>query len=239
MTTQLHQGNNLNILMSMPDESIDALITDPPYSSGGLHTMTRQQSTAKKYLNNKYDSFGAAHLNFEGDNRDQRSWTAWCTLWLTECYRLLKPGSPVCVFTDWRQLPALSDAFQGAGFIWRGVYVWDKKNARPNAGKFRQTAEFVVWGSKGEMQIDKVKPVYLGGMTSTAIVQSNNRKHQTEKPESLMGDLIKIVRPNSIILDPFMGSGSTGAAAIAAGHNFIGIEMNPHYYSVAKKRLKA
>jgi site-specific DNA-methyltransferase (adenine-specific) len=233
----LYNGNNLSILMTIPNESIDVLITDPPYSSGGLHTTTRQQSTAKKYLSQKHTGFGAPELNFEGDNRDQRSWTTWCTLWLTECYRTLKTGSPAAIFTDWRQLPSLTDAFQAAGFIWRGVYVWDKKNARPNAGKFRQTAEFVVWGSKGEMQIDKATPIYLGGMTSAAIVQTNRRKHQTEKPEILMRDLVKIAKPDSIILDPFMGSGSTGVAALAQGHKFIGIEINKHYYNVAKQRL--
>lgn len=233
---ELHHGESLAILRSLPDHSIDALITDPPYSSGGLFTMTRQQATNKKYVDEKA-GFGASHLNFEGDNRDQRSWTLWCTLWLSECYRLLKPGSPACVFTDWRQLPALSDAFQAAGFIWRGVYVWDKKNSRPNAGKFRQTAEFVVWGSKGDMSIDKVNPRYLPGMTSAAIVSKNLRHHQTQKPETLMQDLLGIVNPNSVVLDPFMGSGSTGAAALSAGHGFIGIEMNEHYFQVAQRRL--
>ncbi len=232
---KLYQGECLSILRGLDSESIGALITDPPYSSGGLHTMTRQQSTRSKYVNE--GEFNQDKYNFEGDNRDQRSWEMWCTLWLSECYRLLKPGSPACVFIDWRQLPTLSDAFQAAGFIWRGVYVWDKKNARPNAGKFRQTAEFVIWGSKGDMIIDKVQPVYLPGMSSVGIVQKNKRHHQTQKPEELMRDLMRVVRPDSVVLDPFMGSGSTGAVALELGHSFIGCEMNPYYFEVASERL--
>lgn len=233
---QLFHGNSISILQTLPDASIDALITDPPYSSGGLFTMTRQQATNKKYVDEKA-AFGSDNLNFEGDNRDQRSWTMWCTLWLSESYRLLKPGAPACVFTDWRQLPALSDAFQAAGFIWRGVYVWDKKNSRPNAGKFRQTAEFILWGSKGDMIIDKIQPRYLPGMTSAAIVPKTQRHHQTQKPVQLMQDLLGIVSPGSVVLDPFMGSGSTGAAAVEAGHAFIGCEMTEYYFNIAKKRL--
>lgn len=236
MTLQLHQGEAIATLRTLTPNSIDALITDPPYSSGGLFASTRQQATNKKYVDEKA-GFGSNHLNFEGDNRDQRSWTYWTTLWLTECYRLLKTGSPACVFTDWRQLPALSDAFQAAGFIWRGVYVWDKKNARPNNGRFRQTAEFVVWGSKGELPADKLNPKYLSGMTSQSIVMKNKRHHQTQKPTELMQDLIAIAKPDAIVLDPFMGSGSTGEATLKSGRQFIGIEMNELYFKIAQERL--
>ena len=72
------------------------------------------------------------------------------SLWLTQAYRVLQPGAPACVFTDWRQLPTATDAFQSAGFVWRGVVVWNKTGAaRPVLGRFSNQAEYLVWGSGG------------------------------------------------------------------------------------------
>lgn len=66
-----------------------------------------------------------------------------------------KPGAPICVFIDWRQLPALACAMQWAGWIWRGVAVWDKMTSRPQKGRYRQQAEFMVWGSNGPMPLQR------------------------------------------------------------------------------------
>ena len=72
----------------------------------------------------------------------------WATLWLSECWRLAKPGAPVLVFSDWRQLPAMTDAVQAAGFEWRGIVVWHKPSARPMLGSFKRDAEFVIHAVK-------------------------------------------------------------------------------------------
>ena len=88
---QLHQGEALAFLRTLPDASVDAVITDPPYSSGGLHMAQRQQSPVKKYVQT---GTKRAHRSFSGDNRDQRSWTLWVTLWLSEWQ--VRPGAASC-----------------------------------------------------------------------------------------------------------------------------------------------
>src|SRR5690606_7963174 len=113
------------------------------YSSGGTHTSTRQGSTSSKY-----QSSDAKHQlpDFLGDNMDQRSYRQWATLWLSTAVDMLKPGGIACLFTDWRQLPTMSDVLQGAGVTWRGVASWDKRQGRPRMGGFNQQVEFIVWG---------------------------------------------------------------------------------------------
>lgn len=228
----IYKGDALNILGTLPGDAIDALITDPPYSSGGMFRADRvNHTTEQKYTtSNKISSFAS----FPGDNRDQRSFQLWMTLWLIECYRVLKEGAPICIFTDWRQLPVMSDVLQAGGFSWRGIVVWDKKNARPVKGKFRQNTEFVLWGSKGSMpaQVDD----YLPGLFRCAVTKGG-RFHQTGKPVDLMQALVGIVRQGGTVLDPFMGSGSTGVAALATGRKFVGIEYTDNYFSVAEQRL--
>ena len=134
--------------MDLASDSADALIVDPPYAAAGSRALLARQRTASKYLR----ASGGLYPDFEGDNRDQRSWTLWMTLWLSQCYRVLRKHSPACVFTDWRQLPATTDAFQAAGFVWRGVVAWNKTAAaRPMYGRFTNQCEYIVWGSKGTM----------------------------------------------------------------------------------------
>ena len=142
----LYQGDALGILATLPDAVMDAVLTDPPYSSGGVTMGARQADPAQKY---QQSGTKRQYPPMLGDAKDQRSWTMWCTLWLGECWRIAREGAPLMVFTDWRQLPALSDAVQAAGWAWRGVIAWDKRSARPQIGKFRQQCEYVLFATKG------------------------------------------------------------------------------------------
>ena len=135
------QGDALKVLGTFDPNTFDAVITDPPYASGGRTQAEKNKSTAQKY-----SSMGEnAPPPFDGDAKDQRSWTRWAAEWLYEARKASKPGAPVCMFIDWRQLPAATDALQWAGWIWRGTAVWDKGNSRPQKGRFRQQAEYIVW----------------------------------------------------------------------------------------------
>ena len=128
---EIIQGDALKLLGGFSPGTFDAVITDPPYASGGRTQAEKNKSTAKKY-----SSMGDhAPPPFEGDAKDQRSWTRWAAEWLADARKLCKPGAPVCMFIDWRQLPAASDALQWAGWIWRGTAVWDKGNSRPQKGR--------------------------------------------------------------------------------------------------------
>ncbi len=229
---QVIQGEALHALSTMTDESVDAIIADPPYSSGGFTRDDKAKAPKLKYLSSQ-----ACYPNFSGDSRDQRSYLAWCALWITECVRLLKPGGYFMVFTDWRQLPVMTDAAQAGGVFWRGIVVWDKgPGARaPHKGYFRHQCEYVVWGTKGAAVQLKHDGPFDGCIQAT--VRRDDKHHLTGKPTALMRELVRPVLPGGIVLDPFAGSGTTGVAAVLSGRRFIGIEREAAYADISRKRL--
>ena len=232
---QLIAGDCLEELVKLPTGSFDALVTDPPYNSGGRTAYERSgRLPSQKYV---VGGTKKVRCDFEGENRDQRGYAYWCALWLTECYRLLKVGSPVLLFTDWRQMPLTTDILQAGGFVWRGVVAWDKGGAcRPMLGRFAHQAEYVVWGSKGPMGNQREGVHTLPGVYQHGVKQSD-KHHMTGKPTPLMEDLLKIVTPGGLVLDPFAGSGTTGVACIRTGRRFVGIEKQPEYAEISLQRL--
>jgi site-specific DNA-methyltransferase (adenine-specific) len=176
--------------------------------------------------------------DFAGDNRDQHAFLAWCALWMSECLRVAKPGSPICVFSDWRQLPSVTDAIQMAGWIWRGVLVWDKTEAaRPCMGRFSSQCEYVVWGSAGPMP-ERADIGVLHGVIREPVTRSD-KHHIAGKPTPVMKDIARICPSDGVIVDPFAGSGTTGVGALLVGRRFIGIELIEEYARVARERLAA
>jgi len=217
---------------------VGALVTDPPYSSGGRTAMERSSRSTSE----KYQTSGLAKYfeDFFGDNRDQRSWIMWMSLWISLTLRITKPGGMLCLFSDWRQLPAATDALQAGGAIWRGIAVWDKKDCRPQPDRFRASVEYIVWDTNGARKYamkDK-DAVYLPGVFRYAAPLSSVRVHATQKPVALLEDLVQVARRGEVVLDPFMGSGTAGVACINQGRKFIGIEMSEHYFDVACKRIE-
>ena len=105
------QGDALKVLGTFTPNTFDAVITDPPYASGGRTQAEKNKSTARKY-----SSMGEnAPPPFDGDAKDQRSWTRWAAEWLYEARKVCKSGAPVCMFIDWRQLPAATPCSGLAG----------------------------------------------------------------------------------------------------------------------------
>ena len=107
-----------------------------------------EASEKNRTTNQKYSSMDKENAlpDFDGDQKDQRSWTRWMAEWLSDARKACKPGAPICLFIDWRQYPSITDALQWAGWIWRGCAVWDKMTSRPQKGRFRQQSEYIVWG---------------------------------------------------------------------------------------------
>lgn len=227
----LYNGDALAILADLPAAGVDAVLTDPPYSSGGMTLAARQADPASKY---QQSGTKRRYPPMLGDAKDQRSWTMWCTLWLGQCWRLAKEGAPLMVFTDWRQLPALTDAMQGAGWRWLGVIPWDKRSARPQVGRFRQQAEYVVYGSKGRLASGT--RACLPGLYSYPVVPAQ-KVHLTSKPVALLRDLLAITAPGATVLDPFMGGGSVGVACAETGRGYVGIELSTDYYAISRDRI--
>lgn len=230
----LYQGEAYQLLRQLPDASADAVVTDPPYSSGGFVRSDRIRDAGDKYVRGD----AVVHRpTFSGDNRDARSWLAWMTLWLTEAHRITRPGGYCLIFTDWRQLPTLSDALQAGGFVWRGVIVWDKGQwtRTPNRAYFRHQAEYILWSTNGPT-IDRAGGPFPG--VYSVPWETGDRHHMTGKPTPLLRELVRCLEPEEAVLDPFAGSGTTGVAAIERGLRFIGIEREPHYIDVARRRLE-
>jgi len=125
-------GDTLKLVKGFQPGIFDAVITDPPYASGGTKQNERNRTTNQKYSSMKAEN---ALPDFDGDNKDQRSWTHWMAEWLYDVRKACKRGAPICLFIDWRQYPSITDALQWAGWIWRGTAVWDKGNSRPQKGR--------------------------------------------------------------------------------------------------------
>lgn len=233
---RLYRGDGLHVLPTLEPGSIDATIGDPPYCSGGTTARDRVRSVESKYCQ---DGNLVGRPSFEGDSRDQRSFVAWSTIWLSLCRRATRPGGYVMVFMDWRQLPAITDAMQAAGWIWRGIVAWDKgRGARsPHKGYFRHQCEFLAWGTNGRCESDvDVGP--LDGCLSVP-VRREDKHHVTGKPTELMKRLVERTPAGSRILDPFAGSCSTGVASLLTGRTFVGIEQSAEYCSIGAGRLEA
>lgn len=147
---ELYLGDCLRVLPQLKPGSIDALITDPPYSSGGQYKGDRSAATGQKYTDQKYS--GSELEDFSGDNRDQRSFLTWCNLWLDMARDSLAPGGIVALFSDWRQLPTMTDALQVAGYVWRGIVPWAKPTARPQMGRFTAQCEYLIWAVTAHSQ---------------------------------------------------------------------------------------
>ncbi|MFI9332402.1 DNA-methyltransferase [Kitasatospora sp. NPDC052868] len=230
----LHRGDALTVLKSLPDESVNAVITDPPYNSGGRTSSERTSRDARA----KYVTSNSAHdlKTFPGENRDQRSYRSWLTELLTEAYRASTEHAVAVVFSDWRQEPTTSDALQMAGWTWQGTIPWIKPASRPRKGGFKQSAEFISWGVKGTL--DNSRAIYLPGHF-IASQPRKDRVHITQKPVEIMQQLVQICPEGGVVLDPFTGSGSTGVAALREGRRFVGVELSPHYAEVAEQRLRA
>ena len=234
MTYELHHGDALAILRDLPTASVDALITDPPYSSGGMVRGDRAGKAAHDKYKAPRGGRAEALEGFTGDNRDQRGYAFWVNLWMGEALRVVKPGGVACLFTDWRQLPTTTDVMQSAGWVWRGIVPWSKPGLRPMSGRFRAECEYVVWGSNGVMSWDFTAPALPGFFQAQP---PRERDHVTQKPLDVMRELVKICPEGGTVLDPFMGAGTTGVAALMEGRHFIGAEMTEHFHRVSADRL--
>lgn len=241
----LYHGDTLHVLADLRDAGItvDHLATDPPYSSGGAFRGDRTGRTTDKYV---WTSTQAHRPEFSGDNRDQRAYLAWCSLWLSAILPMAAPGAIASLFTDWRQLPTTTDALQAGGWVWRGLAPWDKGGGcRPTMRGYAAQCEYVVWGTNGPAA-PTVRPVCVRGVFPAPIVR--DREHIAQKPTSVMHDVLALCPPTvplgdgpprpGLVLDPFVGSGTTLVAAHDLGLHAIGIDTDEHSLEVAARRLE-
>ena len=211
-------------------EQLDALVTDPPYSSGGQFRGDRSRTTAEKYVRSDMDGY---RVDFGGDNRDQRAFLSWAALWLSGAFARSKPGAVALVFTDWRQLPVMSDALQHGGWVWRNVVTWWKPGIRMQRGRFSASAEYVLSGSNGVPTEGEESPQNV-----LQVAPVSEKEHIAQKPVALVEMLLGVTQPGAIVYEPFAGSGTTLIACAQQGRVCRALELSPAYCALILQRMR-
>jgi site-specific DNA-methyltransferase (adenine-specific) len=211
----------------MPAESAAAIVTDPPYSSGG-----RQQGAARG-ITSKNKAVDDADW-IEGDNMGLDSYVWWMRAIARAALRVVTTGSQAQVFTDWRQYAAVVTAWETAGWTLRSVLVWDKNRGGAPGSYWRSNHEWVGIFTKGP-----ARPLSSQSCFNTWTgSKPQGGVHPNEKPIELMRYLVRSVTPvGGLIVDPFAGSGTTGAAALLEGYPFLGVEKAARFVRHASERL--
>ena len=208
----LYQGDCFEILAEI--SGADAVITDPPYFLSLANDMYGKLNPWANLCNGAFFVKG----------------------WLSLCLEAPKTDCVVWSFTNWQGFAAFQKAGYETGCPVRSLLVWDKDTLGPGVIGLRPSYELVAMFARGKFKISNrsVSDIFRcakGGCQSDA--------HPAQKPLPLLGHLVKISSaPNNIIIDPFMGSGSTGVAAVKHGRKFIGIEQDPKWFDVACGRIQ-
>jgi DNA modification methylase len=225
-------GDCLDILPLIPDKSVDFVLTDPPYCSGGFTEQARRSSNGSGLRSETR----AKITWFQADNMGTNGLVFLLRNVACECLRILKDNSSLCVFTDWRMIPAIAPAIESAGFRWQNMVVWNKGCAGIGRG-FRATHEIILQFTNGVPRIYSAKE---GNVLTEPKISAYNRIHHTEKPIALLERICRVLTTDGdVVLDPFSGSGATGVACSNLSRNYMLIEKNPEYCKKAEERIHA
>lgn len=223
MSVNLYNKDCRDVLKEIKDESIDLVVTDPPYK-----IITGGDSNGKNSARPQGILSGNRNL-FSYQNNIKIS------EWISEVYRVLKQGTHCYIFTNSLNLKEMIDRSEKAGFKLHNILVWEKNNCTPSQF-YMKNCEYILFLRKG-----KAKWINNIGDSKTVHKFKNiigNKLHPTEKPVELISFYIKnSSNEGNLILDPFMGSGSTGEACVLNNRNFIGIELDNEYFKLAEDRL--
>lgn len=239
-------GDCIEAMNSLPEASIDLIFADPPYNlqlRGDLH---RPDNSKVDAVDNDWDQFASF-----------QKYDQFTQAWLKAARRLLKPNGAIWVIGSYHNIFRVGAELQNQGFWMLNDVVWRKSNPMPNfRGKRLTNAhETMIWASKSEdskytfnyealkalnegiqMRSDWVLPICTGHERLKN--ERGEKAHPTQKPESLLHRiLVSTTKPGDIVLDPFFGTGTTGAVAKKLGRDFIGIEREDAYREVAQKRI--
>lgn len=208
----LLQGDCLELMKGIPDESVDLILTDPPY---GINFISNHRKE-------KYDAI----KNDECLN--------WLDAFVDSIYKILKENTAVYCFCSWHNVDVFKRAFEKK-FKLKNIIVWEKNNTSMGdlKGSYAPKYELVIFAHKGRRLLNGFR--YADVIKAT---RTGNKYHPTEKPV----DLLKLFVSESsntgdVVFDPFMGSGSTGVACINTGRKFIGMELDKQYFDIAVNRI--
>ncbi|WP_116597992.1 site-specific DNA-methyltransferase [Primorskyibacter marinus] len=239
-------GDCIEAMNSLPEASVDLIFADPPYNlqlKGDLH---RPDNSRVDAVDDHWDQFSSFAV-----------YDAFTKAWLKAARRLLKPDGAIWVIGSYHNIFRVGATLQDEGYWILNDVVWRKSNPMPNfrGKRFTNAHETMIWASKSEgakytfnyealkalnegiqMRSDWVLPICNGG---ERLKDSNGDKaHPTQKPEGLLHRvLVGSTNPGDVVLDPFFGTGTTGAVAKMLGRDWIGIEREEAYREVATRRI--
>ena len=239
-------GDSLKELKKIPSESFDLIFADPPYNLQLRNKLIRPDRSKVNAVNDKWDQFESF-----------KTYDNFTTNWLTECKRILKKNGSIWVIGSYHNIFRVGSIIQDLGFWILNDVIWNKNNPMPNfrGTRFTNAHETLIWASKDknskytfnyqslkclndDLQIRSTwnLPICNG---NERLKEKGKKVHSTQKPESLLHRiLLASSNKNDLVLDPFLGSGTTAVVAKKLGRIFYGIEKEKSYFDAANKRLK-
>ena len=239
-------GDSLEELKKIPRETFDLIFADPPYNLQLKSELTRPDRSKVSAVNDKWDQFE----NF-------KKYDDFTYEWLSECKRILKKDGAIWVIGSYHNIFRVGTALQNLGFWILNDVIWNKNNPMPNfrGTRFTNAHETLIWASKSEkskytfnyqslkclnvdlqMRSNWDLPICNG---SERLKKDGKKIHSTQKPEALLHRiLLATSNKNDLILDPFLGSGTTATVAKKLGRNYFGIEKEKNYFKAAEQRIK-
>ncbi len=231
-TISLICGDCLNALEGIESDSVNLIFADPPYNLSGKDFITVRNGKRVKLDKGDWDKVS----NIHEFNRK----------WISECVRVLSPNGTIWISGTLHNHPSVGVLLKESGLWIINDVVWYKPNATPllSRNRFVPSTEIIWVASKSKkyyFNYDIAKQIN-GGKQMRNLWEINARRHitshPTEKPEELLSRIINIASTSDdLILDPFLGSGTTGVIAKRLGRRFLGIELDPTYFEIAKRRI--
>ncbi|MDF2941243.1 MAG: methylase [Herbinix sp.] len=231
----LIKGNCIEIMKNIKDNSVDLIVTDPPYNLGNF---MRGRATNLKQMRDNF--FGSAGW----DDLDYIDWANHMDLFFEESQRILKMNGSMIMFMSLIKIETIISLAEKNGFYYKTTGVWHKTNPMPrnmNLHFINSIEGWVYFTSKTRTGTFNNELLAIHDFVESSVTPKSEKKyggHPTQKPEVIIQRFVELLsNPGDVVMDPFMGSGTTGVVSKRCGRSFYGIELQDDYFDIALKRI--